>query len=129
MPLISGHFENDLARLATTIREEVSLVSKQAQSDEIKENSGFRAPAVKFSDKAAQELQEARRLKSRKAKSQFLDACPTYNHQTAWKQGRKAGTTNTKRGVQAMETGNGLQYFMVYWYPGFGKDRSLGRGG
>jgi Ulp1 family protease len=89
-----GHFENDLTRLATTIREEASLASKQGQSDEIKENSRFRALAVKFSDKAAQELQEARRLKSRKAKSQFLDACSTYNHRTAWKQARKAGTTS-----------------------------------
>ena len=89
-----GHFENDLARLATTIREEASLASKQAQSDEIKESSRFRALAVKFSDKAAQELQEVRRLKSRKAKSQFLDGCSTYNHQTAWKQARKAGTTS-----------------------------------
>ena len=51
-----GHFENDLARLATTIREEASLASKQAQSDEIKENSRFRALAAKFWDKAAQEL-------------------------------------------------------------------------
>jgi hypothetical protein len=81
-------------RLVTTIREEASLASKQAQSDEIKENSRFRALAVKFSDKAAQKLQEARRLKSRKAKSQFLDACSTYNHQTAWNQTRKAGTTS-----------------------------------
>lgn len=89
-----GHFEHDLGKLATAIREEASLASKQAQSDEIKENSRFRALAVKFSDKAAQELQGARRLKSRKAKSQFLDACSTYNHQTAWKQARKAGTTS-----------------------------------
>jgi hypothetical protein len=89
-----GHFENDLGRLATTIREEASLASKQAQSDETKENFKFRALAVKFSDKVAQELQEARRLKSLKAKSQFLDACSTYNHQTAWKQARKSGTTS-----------------------------------
>jgi hypothetical protein len=33
-------------------------------------------------------------LKSQKAKSQFLDACSTYDHQTAWKQARKAGTTS-----------------------------------
>jgi hypothetical protein len=89
-----GHFENDLGKLANTIREEASLASKQAQSNEIEENSRFRALAVKFSDKVAQELQEARRLKSRKAKSQFLNACSTYNHQTAWKQARKAGTTS-----------------------------------
>ena len=89
-----GHFETDLGRLATTIREEVSLASKQAQSGEISENSRFRALTAKISDKAAQELQEARRLKSRKAKSQLLDACSTYNHQTAWKQARKAGITS-----------------------------------
>lgn len=89
-----GHFESKFVRLATTIREEASLASKQAQSEETKENSRFRALAVKFSDNVAQELQEARKLKSRKAKSQFLDACSTYNHQTAWKQARKAGTTS-----------------------------------
>jgi ankyrin repeat domain-containing protein 50 len=89
-----GHFEIDLERLATTIREEISLVSKQEQSLEIKKNSAFRAFTLKSSDKVSQELQEIRKLRSRKAQSQFLDACSTYNHQTAWKQARKAGTTN-----------------------------------
>jgi ankyrin repeat domain-containing protein 50 len=86
-----GHFEIDLGRLANAIREEASLASMQEQSLETKESSAFRAFAVKFSDKVSQ---EARQLKSRKAKSQFLDACSTYNYQTAWKQARKAGTTS-----------------------------------
>jgi hypothetical protein len=89
-----GHFEVDLAKLANTIREEASLTSQQEQSIETKENSTFRAFAAKFSEKVSHELQEAKKLKSRKAKSQLLDACSTYNHQTAWNQARKAGTTS-----------------------------------
>jgi ankyrin repeat domain-containing protein 50 len=85
-----GHFEVDLGTLASTIREEASLASKQEQSIEVKKNSAFRETMLKSSAKA---FQEARKLRSRKAQARFLNACSTYDHQRAWKQARKAGTT------------------------------------
>ena len=87
-----GRYNDDLERLAATVREEVSLASKRLQSDEVDKNSHFRSLATKFfSDNAAL---ERKKRKSEKAKLRLLDACSTYNHQTAWKQARKKGSTD-----------------------------------
>lgn len=86
-----GNFQRNLELLAQAVREEVSLASKQAQDQEAKESSRFRAL---FSDTASLELLEAKKWKRQKTKSQFLDACSTYNYRTSWKQARKQGNVN-----------------------------------
>lgn len=83
-----GTSQRSLETIARAVREEVSLVSKQAQDYELKESSRFRALV---SDTALSELQEARKWRKQKAKSKFLDACSIYNHRTSWKQAPKQG--------------------------------------
>ena len=85
------HFNDDLERFAIAIRQEVSLASKQLQNDEADKNSRFRALAT-FANARAWELKK--RNINVKVKSQVLDACSTYNHQTAWKQARKKGNAS-----------------------------------
>lgn len=89
-----GPFETSLGRLAQNIRDEASIASKQIQNEEIKKNSKFRALATRFTDSASQEIHIARYLKKQKQKLKFLNSCSTYNHQTAWKQARKRGTSS-----------------------------------
>ncbi|MCJ1465075.1 hypothetical protein MMC07_003691 [Pseudocyphellaria aurata] len=89
-----GSFQQDLETLASSIREEVSLASNQAQQDEAKEMSRFRAFAMNFSNKSARDIGEARTWKKRKAELNFLNACSVYNHEKTWKQARKQGNTN-----------------------------------
>ena len=87
-----SRFIDDLDRLAVSLREEVSLASSQLQRDEADQGSNFRTLATKFfSDSAAL---ERKKCKGEKAKSRLLDACSTYNYQTAWKQAKKKGSTN-----------------------------------
>ena len=89
---VFGRFGDDLDRLAVAVREEVTLASNQLQRDEADKSSHFRTLATQFfSENAAL---ERKKRKSEKAKSRLLDACSTYNHQTAWKQARKRGNTN-----------------------------------
>ena len=86
-------FHQELANLASTIREEVSLASNQAQQNEATEMSRFRAFAKKFSDVLTQDLEEARKRKREGAELLFLNACSVYNHEKSWKQARKRGNT------------------------------------
>lgn len=88
-----GSLESELAILASTVREEVSLASKRAQNHEIDDNSKFRTLVTRFSDKATQEILRSRKRERMKARARFLDACSTYDYQIAWKQARKKGTT------------------------------------
>ncbi|MCJ1461962.1 hypothetical protein MMC07_000562 [Pseudocyphellaria aurata] len=89
-----GGFQQDLENLAATIREEGFLASTQAQQDEAKEMSRFRASAKNRSDTSARKIGKAtREKKRRKARLRFLSACSTYNHEKTWKQERKKGTT------------------------------------
>lgn len=80
-----GNFQQDLDRLAGTIREEAFLASSHAQQQEIKENSKHRALVARSSDQHAEWRRQQRVL-------EFLNACSTYDHRTAWKQARKRGT-------------------------------------
>lgn len=89
-----GSVRQDLENLASAIREEVSLASHQAQRDEAREMSRFRAFAKKFSDISTRDLEVARTWKRKKAQLQFLNACSVYNDEKAWKQARKQGNTN-----------------------------------
>ena len=89
-----GHFESELQKIARVVYEESYLASLQEQKTEIKENALFRTFTTKFSDKMSLEFLEAKRRRSRKAKSRFLESCSTYNHQKAWKHARKAGATD-----------------------------------
>ncbi|EXJ91683.1 hypothetical protein A1O3_00233 [Capronia epimyces CBS 606.96] len=88
-----GSFEVDLARLANVIRDEVSLAAKQEQSLEVKENLSFRTLSAKLSEGVALELEKLRRLRYQQRKSELLNACSVYNHETAWRQARKSGTS------------------------------------
>ena len=85
-----SRLSGDLQKLAAEIREEVCLASQQAQKDEIETNATFRASTNRLS---ALELQKDRQRKKEKVKLKLLDACSTYNHERAWKQARKQGTT------------------------------------
>ena len=82
-----GHFQQELDRLANLIREEASLASKQAQQQEAKENSKHRALAARSSKQHVE-------WRRQKIMLEFLDACSTYDHRTAWKQARKKGHTS-----------------------------------
>lgn len=73
-------FRSDLDQWAMNIKEETSLHEHQ-------ENSGFRAVFKKISETSSQQQNVA-------AKLRILDFCSTYNHQTSWKQTKKAGRTS-----------------------------------
>jgi len=79
-----GDFQQDLDRLAVTIREEVFLASNHAQQQEIKENSRHRALVARSSKQHSEWRRQKRVL-------EFLNACSTYDHRAAWKQARKRG--------------------------------------
>ena len=90
-----GNFHQDLENLASSIREEISLASNQAQQDEAKEMSKFRAFAMdKLSGISTKDLEEAKEWKRKNAEFLFLSACSVYNHEESWKQARKRGNTN-----------------------------------
>ena len=96
-----GTFEKTLLRLATSSREAISLASEQAKRKEgtlealeREENARFRNAASSFWPKVNQELADFRSWKQRQLYLHFLDACSSYNHETAWKQARKRGTTD-----------------------------------
>ena len=89
-----GGFHQDLENLASDIRDEVSLASNQVQQKEAAEMSKFRVLGKKFADTSAQDLEEARKKKRKKAELLFLNACSVYNHENNWKQARKHGNTN-----------------------------------
>ena len=89
-----GPLETRLSALANTVREEASLASQQVLSLDTREASAFRRL---ISSKAAEEMQAAKRLESECRKFRFLDTCSTYNHRTAWKRARKAGTSSWLR--------------------------------
>lgn len=86
-----GKLEKILSALGLAIRDEASLVSKQEISQESKENASFRSLFMKKSD---QEIELASKLQREKRKLELLSACSSYNHQTAWKRARKAGTSS-----------------------------------
>ena len=88
-----GSFKKDLESLATAIRDELSLTSKQIQIDEVNENSRFRMLTAKFSDSAMKELREMKKWREEQRISRFWKLCSTYDYQRAWKQARKYGTT------------------------------------
>ncbi|RMZ67759.1 hypothetical protein GMOD_00010145 [Pyrenophora seminiperda CCB06] len=73
-------FRTELDQWANSIREEMHL-------NEAQENSGVRALARKVFKSASYEQKLATNLR-------VLDFCSTYNHQTTWKQTRKAGNAS-----------------------------------
>ena len=88
-----GGFKQYLDSLAMVIRDEISLASKQIQIDEVNESSTFRTVATKVSDTIMKELQEMKEWKRRESITRFFDLCSVYDHQRAWRQARKYGTT------------------------------------
>ncbi|EXJ93679.1 hypothetical protein A1O1_02071 [Capronia coronata CBS 617.96] len=107
-----GRFEPDLAGLAFAIRDEVSLAAKQERSLEVKDSSSFRVLSAKFSEKVMLELEQAMVLNHRMRRVKFLDACSVYNHETAWRQARKSGTSLWifdqglyRRWIEALDSG------------------------
>ena len=88
-----GGLYRDLENLASGIRDELSLASKQAQQIEAAEMSKFRALGKNFADTSARDLEKARTRKKKKAELLFLNACSVYDHEKYWKQARKQGNT------------------------------------
>lgn len=93
-----GKLQKDLTRLGTTVKEEVSLASKQLQSaDSIEaarernQSSLFRAAGAVFRKETANELERARKWRGSQVKSRFLNSCSKYNNETALNQARKKG--------------------------------------
>ena len=89
-----GRYQRDLDMLANTIREEVLLASSQAQQNEAKHMSRFRALSKTLSDNSARDLADARTRKRKKAALRFLNTCSVYNHEKSWKQARKQGNSD-----------------------------------
>ncbi|KAF2008618.1 hypothetical protein BU24DRAFT_360102, partial [Aaosphaeria arxii CBS 175.79] len=73
-------FRGELNQWANSIKDEVSLLEKQ-------EDAGSRALSRKIFKDASYQRKIATSLR-------VLDLCSTYDHQTAWKQIRKAGNTS-----------------------------------
>ena len=88
-----GGFKQYLDSLAMAIRDEVSLVSKQIQIDEVNESSRFRTVVTRLSDTVMKELQEIKEWRRKESRARFLALCSTYDHQRTWRQARKYGTT------------------------------------
>ncbi|KUJ08906.1 uncharacterized protein LY89DRAFT_328989 [Mollisia scopiformis] len=78
--------ETQLIAWATSIKEEVVLLSSKKIEEEAQENSRFRAVSSRFSETAShrKRLERNRRV---------LNACSTYDYETTWKQIRKLGNT------------------------------------
>ena len=95
-----GTFQKDLIRLGMTVKQEVSLISKQQQnldsvegSRERKESSLYRATGAVFRRETANELEQARKWRENSAKSRFLNSCSRYNFETTLNQNRKKGAS------------------------------------
>ena len=74
-----GCLQGNLDRLAFTIREEASLSSQQEMVKWHKQDASSHKAMIEWQKKGAN--------------NRFLDACSSYNYQTAWKQARKKGNT------------------------------------
>ena len=86
--------------MGETIRNEISLAAKQEQhheavqaAQERNESSRFRLSGYKFQKAMNSQQEEAKKRRQRKAKYGLLDACSTYNHETAFTQARKKGSS------------------------------------
>ncbi|MCJ1384352.1 hypothetical protein MMC17_007468 [Xylographa soralifera] len=78
-------YQLELDRWASAIKEEMNLMMAKKIDEEGQENSRFRA----FSNKQRERRSLERTMRT---KQRILDACSTYEYQTAWKQIRKAGS-------------------------------------
>lgn len=95
-----GPFRKDLVRLGTEVKEEISLAAKQLQSrdsieeaQERKESSKFRATGAFFRRETANELEQARRWRERRARTRFLNSFSRYNIEITLNQARKKGAS------------------------------------
>ncbi|KAF2832802.1 hypothetical protein CC86DRAFT_389249 [Ophiobolus disseminans] len=73
-------FQTDLDKWAKSIKDEVDLIETQ-------ESSGFRSAIRGVVQSSSSQQKNARNMR-------VLDFCSTYDHETAWKQIRKAGNTS-----------------------------------
>ena len=73
-------FQADLDKWANSIKEQMHL-------NEAQESSGFRALTREMFKSTSHQQQHATKMR-------VLDFCSTYDHETAWKQLRKAGNTS-----------------------------------
>lgn len=89
-----GQLRAELDKLAATIHDEVLLASTKGQQLEIKYNSAFRSFMGKVSDKTSKDIADIKAFQRREKKVHFLNACSSYNHQTACKRARKLGTSS-----------------------------------
>ena len=82
-----GSFQQQLDRLADSVREEASLESRKIQEQEAKGNSMHRALVARSSA-------DDKKWRDQQADLQFLNVCSTYDHRTPWKQARKQGSVS-----------------------------------
>lgn len=81
-------YQQKLEHWAVMIRDDVNSLMATSIEHEREENSRFRTAFLKrFSKEKA--------LAQAQQKIRILDACSTFDHQTAWKQARKSGTTSS----------------------------------
>jgi hypothetical protein len=80
---LSG-FEAKLVRLASAVAEEVNLASRRLQVQEAERNSMLQLISLTSSS-------ESKKWRSEEMERRFLEACSSYDYQTAWKQIRKQG--------------------------------------
>ena len=79
-------FQSELELWASSIKEEVTLLTSQKIDEEARESSIFRTIVIKSSSAAAYQ-------KKLETKTRWLDAVSTYDYETTWKQARKKGNT------------------------------------
>jgi Cdc6-like AAA superfamily ATPase len=79
-------FQSELELWASSIKEEVTLLTGQKIEEEAQESSRFRTLVLKSSSSASYQ-------KKLEARIRWLDACSTYDYETSWKQARKRGNT------------------------------------
>ncbi|KAK2736994.1 hypothetical protein CKAH01_07681 [Colletotrichum kahawae] len=80
-------FQGDLEVWGNAIKDEATLLLNQRLQNESQENQRARALVSKWSTSSA-------RQQALERKTRWLDACSTYDFQTAWKQIRKRGSTS-----------------------------------
>ncbi|KAF2179739.1 hypothetical protein K469DRAFT_741530 [Zopfia rhizophila CBS 207.26] len=78
-------FQSELGHWANSIKEEMSLLMPKKIKEEAQENFRFRVLSTKFSKSVSFQQKLAINLR-------VLDFCSKYDHETTWKQTRKAGT-------------------------------------
>jgi ankyrin repeat protein len=80
-------FKSELDLWGNSIKEEVALLMAKRMEDEARDNERFRSVFTGIASSMSRERKLERKLR-------LLDLCSVYDHETTWKQTRKAGNTS-----------------------------------